>query len=82
MVRIRLTKCGRRNKPYWRIGAFDSRTRRDGRPIEYLGSYDPYEENEEDKVTVDHERVEHWLSVGAQPTEKAAHLLRKAGVET
>lgn len=81
MVRIRLTKCGRRNKPYWRLGAFDSRTARDGRPIEYLGSYDPYQEKDEDKLQFDSERVEHWLSVGAQPSEKVAVLLRKSGIE-
>jgi small subunit ribosomal protein S16 len=81
MVRIRLTRCGRRNQPYWRIGAFDSRTRRDGRPIEYLGSYDPHQEADEDKVSIDRERVEHWLSQGAQPTETVASLLRKQGIE-
>ncbi len=81
MVKIRLTRCGRRNAPYWRIGAFDSRTRRDGRPIEYLGSYDPHQEKDEEKITFDRERVEHWLSVGAQPTDTVAQLLRKHGVE-
>ena len=81
MVRIRLTKRGRRNKPYWRIGAFDNRTRRDGAPIEYLGSYDPYKEKEEDKVIVKKDRVEHWLSVGARPSETVARLLRVQGVD-
>ena len=81
MVRIRLARFGRRNKPYWRIGAFDSRTRRDGKPLEYLGSYDPHQEKDEDKVKFDKERVEHWLSVGAQPSETVAQLLRKQGVE-
>ena len=81
MVRIRLTRCGRRNKAYWRIGAFDSRTRRDGVPIEYLGSYDPHQEKEENKVSVKQDRVQYWLSKGAQPTETVTKLLRKAGVE-
>lgn len=81
MVRIRLTRCGRRNKAYWRIGAFDSRTRRDGKPIEYLGSYDPHQENDEDKVSIKQDRVEYWLSKGAQPTETVAKLLLKAGVQ-
>ncbi|KPK65054.1 MAG: 30S ribosomal protein S16 [Planctomycetes bacterium SM23_32] len=80
MVRIRLTRCGRRNQAYWRIGAFDQRTRRDGAPIEYLGSYDPHQEKDEDKVTVDRQRVEYWLSQGAQPTETVANLLRKQGI--
>lgn len=81
MVRIRLARCGRRNKAYWRIGAFDSRTRRDGKPIEYLGSYDPHQENDEDKVSIKQDRVEYWLSKGAQPTETVAKLLLKAGVQ-
>jgi small subunit ribosomal protein S16 len=80
MVRIRLARCGRRNKAYWRIGAFDARTRRDGRPIEYLGSYDPHQVKDEDKISVDRGRVGYWLSVGAQPTEAVAQLLRKAGI--
>ncbi|MFW6119213.1 MAG: 30S ribosomal protein S16 [Planctomycetota bacterium] len=81
MVRIRLTRTGRKNQAYWRVGAFDKRTRRDGEPIEYLGSYDPHEENDEDKIKVDRERIEHWLSVGAQPTESVSRLLRKVGIE-
>ncbi len=80
MVKIRLARVGRRNKAYWRIGAFDSKTRRDGRPLEYLGSYDPHQEKDEDKVTIKRERVEYWLSKGAQPTETVAQLLKKQGV--
>jgi small subunit ribosomal protein S16 len=81
MVRIRLTRCGRRHKAYWRIAAFDSRTRRDGRPLEYLGSYDPHKEKDEEKVVIDRARTQHWLSQGAQPTETVASLLRKQGIE-
>jgi small subunit ribosomal protein S16 len=81
MVRIRLTRCGRRNAPYWRVGAFDARTRRDGEPIEYLGSYDPHQDTPEQKLKVDRERVEHWLSRGAQPSETVANLLKKLGFD-
>ncbi|MCD6416911.1 MAG: 30S ribosomal protein S16 [Planctomycetes bacterium] len=81
MVRIRLTRCGRKNKAYWRLGAFDSRTRRDGEPIEYLGSYDPHQDAPEEKLKIHRERVEYWLSVGAQPSESASRLLSKVGVE-
>jgi len=80
MVRIRLTRVGRKNKAYWRIGAFDAHTRRDGRPIEYLGSYDPHKEKDEEKMKVNRERVEYWLSQGAQPTDTVAQLLRKQGI--
>ena len=81
MVRIRLTRVGRRNKAYWRVGAFDSRTRRDGAPLEYLGSYDPHKQRDEEKMIVDRERIEYWLSKGAQPTETIAKLLRKQGIK-
>jgi len=81
MVRIRLTRVGRKNKAYWRIAAFDARTRRDGKPIEYLGSYDPHKEKPEEKVAIKRDRVEYWLSKGAQPTETVAHLLRRLDFE-
>ena len=80
MVRIRLTRFGRKNRAHWRIGAFDSRTRRDGAPIEYLGFYDPHQVKDEDKVSLNRERVEYWLSKGAQPSETVANLLRKLGI--
>lgn len=66
--------------PFWRIGVFDSRTRRDGKPIEYLGSYDPHQKKTEDKVKVDPERVAYWISKGAQPTEAVANLLKGANI--
>ncbi len=81
MVKIRLARFGRKKMPFWRIGAFDSRTRRDGKPIEYLGSYDPHQEKAADKVKVNKERAEHWLKHGAQPTRTVAKLLRTAGVD-
>ena len=81
MVRIRLTRIGRKKRPYWRIAAFDQRTARDGAPIEYLGTYDPMQEKDEDKVSLTKERVEHWLSCGAQPTETVAGILKKQGFQ-
>ena len=81
MVRIRLTRVGRRNLQRWRVGVFDKRTRRDGKAIEYLGSYNPHEENAEEKIDVDFERVRHWLDQGAQPTETVAKLLKQSGME-
>jgi small subunit ribosomal protein S16 len=77
MVRIRLTRVGRTNVALWRIGVFDSKTRRDGQPIEYLGYYDPHKEKIEDKVKIKMERFEYWLSKGAQPTETVASLVKK-----
>jgi len=81
MVRIRLSRTGRKNMPRWRIGVFDARTKRDGKAIEYIGSYNPEEQKEEDKVRVDLERARYWISKGAQPTDTVASLLKKAGIE-
>ncbi|MFT7461669.1 MAG: small subunit ribosomal protein S16 [Pseudohongiellaceae bacterium] len=79
-VKIRLKRIGRRNRPFYRMCVFDSRTRRDGRPIEELGSYDPRGATIEGKVSLDLPRAHYWLTVGAQPSETCASLLRKMGV--
>jgi small subunit ribosomal protein S16 len=80
-VRIRLTRMGRKNRPFYRIGAYDNRTRRDGKPIERLGHYDPLNPKEEEQVNLNLERIRHWLSVGAQPSETVKSMVKKAGVE-
>ncbi len=77
MVKIRLKRMGRRNRAYFRICAFDSREERDGRSIEQLGTYDPMEKDESKKVVLKKERIEYWLSVGAQPSETVASILKK-----
>ena len=78
-VRLRLTRLGRRNRPYYRIAAFDNRSRRDGKPIEYLGTYDPLKK-EGETVEMKLERIRYWLSVGAEPSETVASMLLKVGV--
>ncbi|MBN4054996.1 30S ribosomal protein S16 [Acidimicrobium ferrooxidans] len=80
-VRLRLTRMGRKNRPFYRICAFDSRTARDGRSIEILGHYDPLVDDKEKATVVNTERVKHWLSVGAKPSETVASILKKHGVE-
>ena len=77
MVKIRLKRMGRRNRAFFRICAFDAREERDGRSIEQLGTYDPREKDESKKVVLKRERIEYWLSVGAQPTETVASILKK-----
>ncbi len=77
MVKLRLKRMGRRNRAYFRICAFDAREERDGRSIEQLGTYDPMEKDEAKKVVLKRERIEYWLSVGAQPTETVASILKK-----
>jgi small subunit ribosomal protein S16 len=81
MVRLRLTRFGKKNRPFYRIGVFDARTRRDGRCIEFIGYYDPFAKEPQTELKVETERARHWLSVGAQPSEKVGVLLSKAGVE-
>jgi len=76
-VKIRLTRTGRRNKPFHRLGAYDTRTRRDGKAIENLGHYDPYATTDETKFKFDKARIEYWLSVGAQPSEAVTPMLKR-----
>ena len=68
---------GRKHRPYYRIVAIDGRQPRGGRIIEELGSYDPMVKNTEDRVRLKPDRIKYWLSVGAQPSEKTAVLLKK-----
>lgn len=77
MVRIRMKSMGRRHRPFFRICAMDARTPRDGRAIEELGHYDPMSRNPETQTVLDADRIRYWLSVGAQPSDKVAAILRK-----
>lgn len=72
-----MKRMGRTHRPFYRICIMDSRVARDGKAIEEVGTYDPMVRDKSKRVTVDLERVDHWISVGAQPTEKVAVLLRK-----
>ena len=76
-VRIRLLRMGKIRNPQYRIVVADSRTKRDGRAIEYIGLYHPKEEPS--RIEVNSERVQHWLSVGAQPSEPVVAILSKTG---
>jgi len=76
-VKIRLKRLGKIRAPYYRIVVADSRTKRDGRVIEEIGKYHPTEEPS--LIEVDSERAQHWLSVGAQPTEQVLALLKLTG---
>ena len=74
-VRIRLTRAGSKNRPFFRVVVADSRKRRDGRFIEKLGYYDPLPKQEQ--IQIDQERVDHWVSQGAQISETVKRLLKK-----
>lgn len=76
-VKIRLKRLGKIRVPQYRIVVVDSRTKRDGRVIEEIGQYRPKEDPSFIQVTSD--RVQHWLSVGAQPTEAVAAILKVTG---
>ena len=76
-VRIRMKMMGRKHRPYFRIVAIDGRQPRGGRIIEELGSYDPMIKNTDERVKLKPDRVKYWQSVGAQPSEKVAVLLKK-----
>ena len=76
-TKIRLMRLGKIRAPYYRIVVADSRTKRDGRVIEEIGKYHPTEEPS--FIEVDSDRAQYWLSVGAQPTEQVAAILKLTG---
>jgi small subunit ribosomal protein S16 len=76
-VKLRLTRVGKTKQPQYRIVAADSRSPRDGRFIEILGHYDPRQDPS--ALTVDNEKVVHWLAHGAQPTDRVRKLLEISG---
>ncbi len=78
MVKIRLRRMGAKKNPYYRIIVADSRSPRDGRCIEELGTYDPLANPA--AVNVDVEKAQNWIKNGAQPTDTVRGLLKKAGV--
>jgi small subunit ribosomal protein S16 len=75
-VAIRLNRKGTKDRPYYKIVAVDSRKRRDGRYIEQLGTYDPLVEGS--NYTIDLEKTDKWLAVGAKPSETVSSIIRKA----
>jgi small subunit ribosomal protein S16 len=76
-VKIKLKRLGKIREPYYRIVVADARTKRDGRAIEEIGRYNP--KADPSVIEVNSERVQHWLSVGAQPTDPVRHLLTITG---
>jgi small subunit ribosomal protein S16 len=74
-----MKKFGRRHRPFYRICAMDSREPRDGRVLEVLGTYDPLVPEKDARAILNGERINYWLSKGAQPTEKVKILIKKYG---
>ena len=83
MVVLRMQRMGRAHRPFYRIGAMDKRSPRNGRVIENLGWYDPVGTMGADKPEYElkEDRIRHWLSVGAQPSETVAAILKKHGID-
>ena len=78
MVKIRLRRMGAKKAPYYRIIVADSRSPRDGRCIEEIGTYDPL--TEPATIKFDEEAAKKWLGFGAQPTDTVRALLKKSGI--
>lgn len=76
MVTIRLSRGGAKKKPFYQMVVADSRSPRDGRFIENVGFFNPMAKGQEEKLRVDLDRVEHWISQGAQPSERVAALVK------
>src|SRR5271165_7163984 len=79
-LKIRLARGGAKKRPFYSIVVADSRSPRDGRFIEKLGTYNPMVERDHvERLTLKEERIKHWLGVGALPTERVARFLGDAG---
>ncbi len=78
-VRIRMKKMGRKHRPFFRICAVDRRAPRDGKVIEELGFYDPMVKETDARAILKSERIDYWISVGAQPSDRCATLIKKYG---
>ena len=80
-VAIRLSRGGAKKRPYYKIVVADSRSGRDGKFLEQIGTYNPLlAKDDENRVKIDGDRAKHWLSVGAQPSDRVARFLDAAGV--
>lgn len=74
-VRIRLQRIGRPKRPYYRVVAIDQRAKRNGKPIEILGQYDPA--LTENKISIKQDRYDYWVKTGAKPSDTVSVLMRK-----
>lgn len=80
-LRIRLARGGAKKRPFYRMVVSDSRNPRDGAFLERVGSYNPFLSHEDqNRVVANSERIKHWISVGAKPSDRVAALLHKIGL--
>lgn len=76
-LKIRLRQQGRANRPFYRVVVADSRSPRDGKYVESIGWYNPFEADQDKNLSLSAERVQHWLGLGAQLTESVEALIKK-----
>ena len=81
-LKLRLARAGTKKRPYYHVVVADSRSPRDGRFIEKIGTYAPLLTETDKRVTLNTDRVNHWLGVGAQPTDRVLRFLDAAGIRT
>jgi small subunit ribosomal protein S16 len=79
-LKIRLARAGSKKRPYYHVVVADARSPRDGRFIEAIGAWNPMVPKDGERVKIDAERVQHWLSHGAQPTDRVLRFLDEAGL--
>lgn len=79
-IKLRLTRRGRKNKPYYRLVVADSRSPRDGRFIDMVGIYHPLEKDSETNLQIDEAKALKWLHEGAAPSDTVRSLLRRKGI--
>jgi len=81
-VSIRLSRGGAKKRPYYKVVVANSRAPRDGKYLEQIGTYNPIlAKDDENRVRLNEDRVRYWLGVGAQPTDRVARMLDKAGIK-
>ena len=78
MVTIRMSRSGAKKRPYYNVVVADSRNKRDGRCIERVGFFNPLAQGQEETLRLDMERITHWVSLGAQTSERVASLIMQA----
>ena len=78
MVTIRMARGGSKKRPFYQIVVTDSRNRRDGRFIERVGFFNPVARGNEERLRIDRDRVDHWVSQGAQTSDRVANLLKQS----
>jgi small subunit ribosomal protein S16 len=79
-LKMRLARAGSKKRPYYHIVVADARSPRDGRFVENIGAWNPMLPKDAERVTLKEDRVKHWLSEGAQPTDRVLRFLDKAGI--